>query len=327
MTSLKKKLGLLMAGTLAVIGLIGNTEKIEAATDFPKKPIQIIVPLKAGGDTDYNTRVLAKYLQKYLGKPVVVTNVDGGATMIGMQQVLSSKPDGYTMVINGLDLYIPSLMGTTDITLDSFKTVGIPLFDNCTVLVTNSASGYKNIKDLVEKTKLNPNKIEYGMKIGAANQIYGIAMNKEWDAKFKPMDVGNNAAKLTALLGRQTDSAVLTYGLAKDYFEKGKFQALVLLGSEKNPLLPNVPLASEYGLKDIDCSKFFWLGVHPDAPDEIVNILANALEKVTKDPEYIKTMEENFLTVKFIGKKDAQNFANKFYKENIEKYKDEFLQK
>ena len=135
MTSLKKKLGLLMAGTLAVIGLIGNTEKIEAATDFPKKPIQIIVPLKAGGDTDYNTRVLAKYLQKYLGKPVVVTNVDGGATMIGMQQVLSSKPDGYTMVINGLDLYIPSLMGTTDITLDSFKTVGIPLFDNCTVLV------------------------------------------------------------------------------------------------------------------------------------------------------------------------------------------------
>ena len=65
------------------------------------------------------------------------------------------------------------------------------------------------------------------MKIGAANQIYGIAMNKEWDAKFKPMDIGNNAAKLTALLGRQTDSAVLTYGLAKDYFEKGKFQALV----------------------------------------------------------------------------------------------------
>ena len=119
----------------------------------------------------------------------------------------------------------------------------------------------------------------------------------------------------------------MTYGLAKDYFEKGKFQALVLLGSEKNPLLPNVPLASEYGLKNIDCSKFFWLGVHPDTPDEIVDILANALEKVTKDPEYIKTMEENFLTVKFIGKKDAQNFANKFYKENIEKYKDEFLQK
>ncbi len=328
MMSIRRRISELAFLTLVTLGVLGNTAEVAAKkVDFPNKPIQIVVPLKAGGDTDYNTRVLAKYLQKYLGKPVVVTNIDGGATMIGMQQVLNSKPDGYTMVINGLDLYIPSMMGTTDITLDSFKTVGIPLFDNTTVLVTNAASGYKDLKDLVEKTRQNPNKIEYGMKIGAANQIYGIAMNKEWDAKFKPVDVGNNAAKLTALLGRQTDSAVLAYALAKDYFKSNRFQSIVLLGSEKNPLLPEVPLASEYGLKDIDCSKFFWLGVHPETPDEIVDILADAMEKVTKDPEYIKQMEENFLTVNFIGKRDAQNFANKFYKENLEKYKDEFLRK
>lgn len=326
MISIRKKTNTLIFSALAIIGLLGNSKDTQAKNmDFPNKPIQIVVPLKAGGDTDYNTRILAKYLQKYLDKPVVVTNVDGGATMIGMQQVLNSKPDGYTMVINGLDLYIPSMMGTTDITLDSFKTVGIPLFDNCTVLVTNIASEYKDLKDLVNKTRENPNKIEYGMKIGAANQIYGIAMNKEWSAKFKPVDVGNNAAKLTALLGRQTDSAVLTYALAKDYFKNNKFQAMVLLGSEKNPLLPQVPLASEYGLTNIDCSKFFWLGVHPETPDEIVNILAGAMEKVTKDPEYIKQMEDNFLTVKFIPKKEAQDFANKFYKDNLEKYKDEFL--
>lgn len=297
------------------------------ASSFPNKPVQLIVPLKAGGDTDYNARVLAKFMQKYLGQPVVVTNINGGATMIGMQQVLDSKPDGYTMVINGLDLYIPSMIGTTDVTLDSFKTVGIPLFDNCTVLTANTASGYKNIKDVVERTQQSPNSIEYGMKIGAANQVYGIAMNKEWNAHFKPVDVGNNAAKLAALLGKKTDTAVISYALGKDYYKKGKFQALVLLGKEKNPLLPDVPLPSEYGLKNIDCSKFFWIGVHPDTPDEIVDILADAMEKVTKDPDYIKAMEDNFLTVKFIGKKDAQKFANNFYKENLEKYKAEFLKK
>ena len=103
------------------------------------------------------------------------------------------------MVINGLDAYIPNMMGTTDIVIDSFKTVGIPLFDNTTVLVANKASGYEDIKDLVERTQAAPGTIEYGMKIDAANQVYGIAMNTEWDAKFKPMDVGNNAAKMTAL--------------------------------------------------------------------------------------------------------------------------------
>ncbi|RGZ01176.1 tripartite tricarboxylate transporter substrate binding protein [Clostridium sp. AM58-1XD] len=303
-----------------------ETEAKEAAnTDFPKKPIQIICPVKAGGDTDYNTRVIAQYLSKYLGVNVVVTNVDGGATIMGMQQVLDGEPDGYTMVINGLDAYIPNMMGTTDITIDSFKTVGIPLFDNTTVLVANKKSGFKDIKDVVERTQKDPNTIEYGMKIGAANQIYGIAMNKEWDAKFKPMDIGNNAAKMTALLGEQTDTAVLAYALAKDYFATGEFQALCLLGGEKNELLPDVPMPSDYGLKDIECSKWFWLGVHPDTPDEIVDILSDGLEQVTKDEEFIKTMEENYLTVKYIAKEDAREYANAFYEETLVPYKDEFL--
>ena len=302
----------------------GETETVGNA-DFPKKPIQIICPVKAGGDTDYNTRVIAQYLSKYLGVNVIVTNVDGGATILGMQQVLDGEPDGYTMVINGLDAYIPKMMGTTDVCIDSFKTVGIPLFDNTTVLVANSASGYESIADVVEKTKAAPNTIEYAMKIGAANQIYGIAMNKEWGAEFKMMDVGNNSAKMTALLGQQTDTAVLAYALAKDYFATGEFQALCLLGAEKNELLPDVPMPSEYGLKDIDCSKWFWLGVHPDTPDESVDMLSDGLEKVTQDPEFIATMEANYLTVDYIAKEEAQEYANQFYEDTLVPYTEEFL--
>ena len=137
------------------------------------------------------------------------------------------------MVINGLDAYIPKMMGTTDVCIDSFKTVGIPLFDNTTVLVANSASGYESIADVVEKTKAAPNTIEYAMKIGAANQIYGIAMNKEWGAEFKMMDVGNNSAKMTALLGQQTDTAVLAYALAKRLLCNWRIPGSVPAGSRE----------------------------------------------------------------------------------------------
>ena len=296
-----------------------------SSTTFPKKPIQIICPVKAGGDTDYNTRVFAKYLSKYLDTDVVVTNVEGGATILGMQQVLDGAPDGYTLVVNGLDAYIPNMMGTTDVTIVSFKTVGIPLFDNTTVLVANSKSGYKDLADVVERTKENPRTIEYGMKVGAANQIYGVAMDSVWGSAFKPMDVGNNSAKLTALLGEQTDTAVLSYALAKDYFETGEFQALCLLGADRNPLLPDVPVPADYGLENIDCSKWFWFGVHPDTPDEIIDILSDAFEKVTQDEEYIKTMEANYLTVDYIAKEEAHDYANTFFEETLLPYKDEFL--
>lgn len=296
-----------------------------AADKFPSKPIQIICPVKAGGDTDRNTRALAQAMSKILGVPVVVANVDGGATVIGMEQVLESAPDGYTLIINGTDIFVPKMMGTTDVTLTSFKTVGIPLIDNTTVLVVHKDSGYADLNDLVAKSAANPETIEYGGKIGATNQICGIAMNREWKAAMRFVDVGNNAAKVTALLGRQTNVINLSYSLALDYFKTGEFVALCLLGSEPNELIPDAKLASDYGLKNVDFSKFFWVGAHPDTPDEIIDVLADAVAKASRDEAFLAYLKANFLTPATMVKKDAETYATKFYDDTMEIYREEFL--
>ncbi len=317
---MKKILSVALALAL-VLGLAATAY----AADFPSKPIQIICPVKAGGDTDRNTRQLAIAMEKVLGVSVVVVNVDGGATVIGMEQALEAEPDGYTLIINGTDMFVPNMMGTTDVTLSSFKTVGIPLIDNTTVLVAHKDSGYADLKDLVEKSAADPDSIEYGGKIGATNQICGIAMNKEWGSALRFVDVGNNAAKITALLGRQTDVINLSYSLALDYFKTGEFQALCLLGSEANELIPDAKLASEYGYKNVDFSKFFWVGVNPDTPDEVVDVLADAMAKAAQDPEFLSYLKDNFLTPACMVKEEAQAYAQKFYEDTMEIYKDEFL--
>ena len=304
-----------------VLGIVTTA----SAADFPNKPITIICPVKAGGDTDRNTRQLAIALQKVLGVTVVTSNVDGGATVIGMEEALYAEPDGYTLIINGTDMFVPNMMGTTDVTLSSFKTIGIPLIDNTTVLVAHKDSGYADLKDLVDKSIAAPDTIEYGGKIGATNQICGIAMNKEWNSAFRFQDVGNNAAKITALLGHQTDVINLSYSLALDYFKTGEFQALCLLGSEPNELIPEAKLASDYGYKNVDFSKFFWVGVAPETPDEIVDILADALSKAAEDPDFQAYLKDNFLTPANMVKDEAAEYAQKFYEETMEIYKDEFL--
>ena len=81
-------------------------------------------------------------------------------------------------------------------------------------------------------------------------------MNKEWNAGLKFIDVGNNAAKMTALLGEQTDVINISYALANDYFTTGEFIPLCLLGNEKNELLANVPMASDYGLANVTSANF-----------------------------------------------------------------------
>ena len=314
-----------LLSALLVLTLMLGLANMALADNFPSKPIQIICPVKAGGDTDRNTRQLAVALQKVLGVSVVTVNVNGGATVMGMEQALEADPDGYTLIINGTDMFVPNMMGTTDINLSSFKTIGIPLIDNTTVLVAHKDSGYADLKDLVEKSAAAPDTIEYGGKIGATNQICGIAMNKEWKSAFRFQDVGNNAAKITALLGRQTDVINLSYSLALDYFKTGEFQALCLLGSEANDLIPDAKLASEYGYKNVDFSKFFWVGVNPNTPDEIVDILADALAKAAQDPEFLSYLKDNFLTPACMLKEEAQQYAQKFYEDTMEIYKDEFL--
>lgn len=299
----------------------------EAATsDYEfKDTITIICPVKAGGDTDRNTRLLAQYMQKYAGVNVVVKNVDGGATVMGMQECLDAKPDGTTLVVNGTDLFVPYMQGSSQINIDSFKTVAIPLIDNTTVLAVNKNSGWNTLEDLLTASQAAPNSIEYGGKIGASNQICGIAMNEKWDANLKFVDVGNNAAKMTALLGEQTDVINISYALATDYFSTGEFIPLCLLGAEKNDLLPDVPMASDYGLADIDFSKFFWVGTGPEVPDETVDALADVIEKVCEDPEFVSTVEGYYLTVDFMKGQEAQDFANKMYEDGLLPYKDAFL--
>ena len=288
--------------------------------------ITLICPVKAGGDTDRNTRTLAEAMQKYTGVNVVVKNVDGGATVMAMQECLDADPDGNTLIVNGTDIFVPYLQGGSDITIDSFKTIGIPIIDNTTVLAVNASSGWENLEDLLEASKAEPNTIEYGGKIGAANQICCIAMNAEWDAGLKFIDVGNNAAKMTALLGEQTDVINISYSLANDYFTTGDFIPVVLLGTEKNDLLPmDVPIASEFGLKDVDFSKFFWVGTGPDVPDEKVEALIEVLNQVTADPDFIADVESNYLNVCPMVGEEAQEFCNAMYTDTLLPYKDAFL--
>lgn len=132
---MKKLLSLLLAATMLFALLGGCSSDNEPGSsgnsgDGGKyglsDTITIICPVPAGGDTDRNTRILAQYMEKYAGVTVVVENIDGGATVMGMQECLDRSernPNGTTLVVNGTDIFVPYMQGTSQLTIDSFKTV------------------------------------------------------------------------------------------------------------------------------------------------------------------------------------------------------------
>ena len=82
----------LVVVSVAALGLLGASPK-----DYPLRPVQLIVPFAAGGGTDVGTRIVVKAAEKYFPKPMIVQNIDGGGSEVGVSQMVRSKPDGYTI--------------------------------------------------------------------------------------------------------------------------------------------------------------------------------------------------------------------------------------
>lgn len=290
-------------------------------TAYPEKPIQLIVPYGAGGDTDTNARVLSKYLSEELGQAVVVSNVTGASGVVGTQQVLEAAPDGYTVLFNHPTMLMNSLLGLTDISYKDFENAGIACLDDANVFVVNADSPYETLDDIIEDAKNRPGKLRFATSIGSFTHLQILAFQQKTGTEIASADLGDMAAYVTALLGDQIEIIGCQYGVVKDYIESGKFRCVGVLSEERNPLIPDVPTFKEQGV-DLALSKFFFFAFPKGTPENIVNTFSAALEKVCQKEEYMKEANEVLVTPTYMAPEDALAYIEEnetFYKENLEK--------
>lgn len=295
----------------------------EKDVDYPTKPIQVVVPAGAGGDTDMNARLFGKYLEKELGQPIVVVNTKGSGGVVGMEKVKNSDPDGYTTLFFHVENMIPKIAGLIDYDYDAFELAGIGVIDNTTVIATHKDSPYKNLQELVDYAKSHPGEVEFGMQVGGYPNLVGIALEEALGVDFNLVDIGGNAAKTAALKGKQTDVINTQYGLTKDYFETGDFVSLGLTSPERNPLISDVATTAEQGYP-LEFNKFFFYAMPEGTPKEIVNKFSAAMKKVVQNPEYQAEAKKIFVTPTYMGPEDAKAYMDKVY-ENLAQYKDLFM--
>ncbi|MCC8190497.1 MAG: tripartite tricarboxylate transporter substrate binding protein, partial [Planctomycetes bacterium] len=184
---MKKTIGL--AITLALLAVLATP----AGEAYPTKPVQVIIPLNPGGDTDVNGRLFCKYLEQELGQPVVVVNAGGGGGTIGTRRVIGSKPDGYTVLFYHTESMLPKIAGMVDYDLFDLDMCGIGILDDTTVLATYEGAPYQTLEEMVEYARANPGKVEFGMQTGGYPHLIGLALQEVTGATFNIVDVGGNA--------------------------------------------------------------------------------------------------------------------------------------
>ncbi|HPY42741.1 MAG TPA: tripartite tricarboxylate transporter substrate binding protein [Clostridia bacterium] len=256
----------------------------EEAIAWPEKAITIVVPFGSGGDSDYNARIMAKYLTEELGVTVVVENITGSGGSIGSASVKDARPDGYTVLQNHNALMISRANGISDFGLEAFELVGITAANPGDVIAVASSTGITTLQELVDASK--EKKMTIATNIGATTQVSSFMLGQF--ANLTQVDVGGISDKVVALLGGHVDIIVGPYGNIKPYEESGEFNVLGVTAQERALTFPEIPTCIEQGYEVYFPTRFFM--AFPKGTDpRIVEKFAAAVEKIiTTNEEYAK---------------------------------------
>lgn len=290
-----KKLRYLTYLVILLVFVLSTTAVLEAANvdeelDWPKRTITIVVPFGTGGDSDFNARVMAKYLSKELGVNVVVENISGSGGSIGSSAVKDAEPDGYTVLQNHNALMISRANGISDFGLEAFELVGITAANPGDVFAVASSTGIETLDDLVEACKKQ--KMTVATNIGATTQVLSFMLAEYADVV--QVDVGGIADKVVALLGGHVDIIVGPYGNVKPYVDSGDFNILGVCAKERAALYPEVPTCIEQGYEIYFPTRFFM--AFPRGTDQrIVEKFRAAVEKIiTTNEEYAEEIAKAY---------------------------------
>lgn len=279
----------------ALFGSVCSIPGAQAASDFPNKPIKIIVNGSAGAGTDSLTRILADHLKKYVNQPVVVVNMPGGGGVTGTAAVQSAAPDCYTAGYLAMPhLVAQNASGLTTMTLDDF-TMLAQLVDDPNVIAVKADAPWKTFGDLVAQAKSDPKSLNWADSGYIGDDWLVIAdIGRKLGVPLKAIHYPGAAEQNAALLGGQMQVKVGNIGDTKRDAENGSMRILAVATEARDPRFPDVPTLKELGM-DIVASVPRGIVYPKDTPDECVQILGGAIKKVSEDPDYIKAIADQGL--------------------------------
>lgn len=253
------------------------------AQPFPSKPIRMIVPYPAGGNTDIVARTYSQKLSERLGQSVVIDNRGGAAGTLGMSAALKSAPDGYTLVIGDLGSLVIGPLANAAIDYGLKDTAPIALAATVSILVTaNPKSPDQSIGDFLARAKANPGKLTYGTGgIGGPGHLAFELLRSMTGVDILHVPFKGGAAAVTGLLGEQVDLVV--DGTAVAQAKAGRLKAVAVTGP-RLAALPDVPGIGET-VKGYEFTNWWGFLAPAGTPPAVIARLNEELVAISALPE------------------------------------------
>lgn len=298
--------------TLAVLSLGAAAPAWAIDSNYPSRPITIIVPHAPGGPVDNVARFFADKLKDELKQSIVIENKAGASSMLGAAHVARSAPDGYTLYINASIHSINPFLYKKTIQYDAVKdfTAISLLAQGPLVFLVNPNVPATTAQAFAQEIKAQPSKFQFATGgFGAADHLASAYFLHELGLKDVPIALYKGGAPaLQDLMGGTVSAKMDAILTALPLVKSGKVRALAVTSAQRSPLLPEVPTMQEAGFKDFEFSSWYGLWAPAKLPADITTKLDNAARRIMATPEMQNRLSSLGFSVDYRGPKGFAGF-------------------
>jgi tripartite-type tricarboxylate transporter receptor subunit TctC len=289
-----------------------------AAQNYPTRPVRVIVPFAAGGNTDITARAIGAKLSEVFGQQVVVENRPGGATNIGSELVAKAPPDGYTILMGGATnaINMSTQAKPPYDTLRDFAPV-VLCVKGANVLTVHPSVPAKNLKELIALAKARPGQLNFASSgLGSSNQMAGELFKYMANVNVVHIPYKGNAPALTDTLAGNVEMMFSGVPVIIPPVQSGRLRAIAIGSLKRFTAIPEVPTFDESGLKGYEATTWFGLMAPIKTPKEIVARWNTEVGKILASPD----LRTRFLNDGLEPMGGTEEEFARFIRVEIEKY-------
>jgi len=279
---------------LVALALVALASIGAQAQNYPSRSATVIVPFAPGGPADITGRIVAEIFSRHLGQQFVVENVGGAGGTTGSLRAARAAPDGYTIISGHMGTHAAAPALYPNLGYDpqtDFEPIGL-IAEQPELLTVRKDFPANNLKEFVAYAKANESKLNMGHAgVGSVSYVGCLLLNNAIGIKPTLVPFTGTAPVMNAILAGTVDYDCDPVLGPLPHVQAGTAKALAIATKKRSPLLPNVPTSFEQGLPEFDCAPFYAVFAPKGTPKEIVNKLADALNKGLDEEPVRKRLE------------------------------------
>jgi tripartite-type tricarboxylate transporter receptor subunit TctC len=283
-----------MAALAAVPFLAALAGNAAAQSEFPNKPIELVVPFQPGGGTDALARSFVDATRKHTTQSLIVINKPGASGSIGWQDVMLAKPDGYRLAVITVELATLAHMGIGKVAAGDLQPIAQLNADQAAITVRADAP-WNTVEEFLAAAKKEPGKLGMGNAgNGSIWHLAAAALEDKTGTKFNHVPFQGAGPGVLALLGGHIDAVAVSPAEVTVHVQSGKLKTLAVMAEQRVKGFDTVPTLKERGI-DLVIGTWRGLAAPKGTPQATVAYLKTLAQKASSEPSFRETLDKQNL--------------------------------